>query len=422
MRAALAMNSAGTLHETLEVITEQARFVVGAHQSISSFTIDQQWAQAVTAISLSDKYAAYRSYDEKPDGTGIYRLVCEQNRPFRMTQEELVAHPAFHHFSWAAGRHPPIRGWLAAPLVDRHGKNLGLIQLSDKYEGEFNEEDEAILVQLAQMASVATENARLRDERTELLARERAARAEMEEALKARDVFVSVASHELRTPLTTLRLQLDGLSRMASKIIDETLRKQLLSRVVVLRRQHERLEALIGQLLDISRITTGRLDFNLEPVDLSQVVLDVVTRFSEVAEIAKCPLEVDLPEELIGEWDRMRLDQIVTNLLSNALKYGAGKPVEIRAGSHEGRAFLRVVDHGIGIAEAEQSRLFRRFERLVSDRHYGGLGLGLWIVRQIVERLGGTIRVESKLGEGSTFIVDLPLIQPHPRSSPSPSP
>ena len=158
--ASLVINSAHSVGEVLQAVTEKARAIVGAHQSVTSIVVDGTWARAINAISLSDKYAAWRTYDEQPDGSGIYRLICEMNRPLRMTQAEMEAHPAWRGFGKAAGKHPPMRGWLAAPLTGRHGRNVGLIQLSDKYEGDFTEEDEGILVQLAQMASVAVENAR----------------------------------------------------------------------------------------------------------------------------------------------------------------------------------------------------------------------------------------------------------------------
>ncbi|KYF74805.1 hypothetical protein BE11_49730 [Sorangium cellulosum] len=162
--ASLAVNSAPSLDRMLAEITERARSLIGAHQSVISMTRDQNWAQAINAVSLSDKYAAYRGYDAKTTGSGIYTLACQQNRPLRMTQAELEAHPAWRGFGGEASRHPPMRGWLAAPLVARDGSNIGLIQLSDKVEGEFTGDDESILMQLAQLASVAIENARLREE------------------------------------------------------------------------------------------------------------------------------------------------------------------------------------------------------------------------------------------------------------------
>jgi GAF domain-containing protein len=158
--ASRAINSGRSVGDVLRAVTDKAREIVPAHQAVTSVVIDGNWARAINAISLSDKYAAWRAYTEQPDGSGIYRLVCEMNRPLRMTQAELEAHPAWHGFGKAAGRHPPMRGWLAAPLTGRHGRNIGLIQLSDKYEGDFTEEDEAVLVQLAQMASIAIENVR----------------------------------------------------------------------------------------------------------------------------------------------------------------------------------------------------------------------------------------------------------------------
>ena len=158
--ASRRMNSASSVGEVLEVVAEKAREIVGAHQSAASVVVGGNWAQATNAVSLSDKYAGWREYDERPDGSGIYRLVCQMNRPLRMTQAELEAHPAWRGFGKAAAKHPPMRGWLAAPFTGRHGRNIGLIQLSDKHEGDFTEGDEAILVQLAQMASIAIEKAR----------------------------------------------------------------------------------------------------------------------------------------------------------------------------------------------------------------------------------------------------------------------
>ncbi len=158
--AALAITLARSLNEVLQAVTEQARKLVGAHQSTTSLLVSKDWAKAMHAVSLSDKYAAWREYDERPDGSGIYRVVCQLNRPMRMTQAELETHPAWHGFGNAAGRHPPMRGWLAVPVTRRDGRNIGLIQLSDKDEGEFTEEDEAVLVQLARLVSVAIEKVR----------------------------------------------------------------------------------------------------------------------------------------------------------------------------------------------------------------------------------------------------------------------
>jgi len=144
----------------LELITEKARELVGAHQATTSVAFGEDWTKALHAVSLSDKYAAWRTYDERPDGSGIYRLVCQLNRPIRLTQAELEAHPAWRGFGAAAERHPPMRGWLAVPLTGRGGRNVGVIQLSDKYDGDFSETDEADLVELGRLASVALNETR----------------------------------------------------------------------------------------------------------------------------------------------------------------------------------------------------------------------------------------------------------------------
>jgi PAS domain S-box-containing protein len=153
-----------TLDGTMQEVAEQARGVIGAHQAIVSLTMGRDWAQAINALSLSEKYARYRDFLDMPDGSGIYALVCESNQAMRLTQAELEAHPRWRGFGKFAEAHPPMRGWLAVPLTGRSGKNIGLLQLSDKYEGEFTKQDEYVAIELAQLASIAIENAQLLEE------------------------------------------------------------------------------------------------------------------------------------------------------------------------------------------------------------------------------------------------------------------
>ncbi len=228
---------------------------------------------------------------------------------------------------------------------------------------------------------------------------------EMRRALRARDEFLSVASHELRTPLTTLGLQLEGLLRtMSGGTADEAVTRRLR----VARAQATRLEGLVDRLLDVSRIVGGALSLTLETVDLSEIVLQVADAVRPQAEAVRSPLRVETVPGLVGQWDRRRLEQVLLNILSNALKFGPGKPIEIRTEARAGAAALRVRDHGVGMTAEQMARLFVRFERAASECHYPGLGLGLWISRQIVDALGGTITVESQPGEGATFTVLLP--------------
>jgi signal transduction histidine kinase len=231
----------------------------------------------------------------------------------------------------------------------------------------------------------------------------------LQDAIRARDEFLSVASHELKTPLTSLGLRLHALARAIAADPDSALSQRYGREVAAMKRQVTRLAELIDGLLDVSRISTGRLRIHREPVDLAALVQEMVARFVPEAERVGSTLNVRPMAACVGSWDRLRMEQVVSNLLSNALKYGAGQPVHVHVEEDGGRARLWVRDEGIGIDEAAHARIFQKFERAVSERHYGGLGLGLYVVRTLVEAMGGTIRVESQLGAGATFIVDLPL-------------
>lgn len=226
-----------------------------------------------------------------------------------------------------------------------------------------------------------------------------------EESIRARDEFLAIASHELRTPLTSLSLKLQGLARNLQK--DPAVAAAVLPALEVALRQTRRLDELVDELLDVSRITQGRLDMRIEDVDLSAVVEDVVERYRETAARAGCEVRL-ATDVVVGRWDRARLEQVFVNLLSNALKYGAGTPIDVRVRREGALATLSVQDRGIGIPAEDQTRIFERFERAAPVQHFSGFGLGLWIVRCIVEALGGTLAVESAPGEGSTFTVKLP--------------
>jgi PAS domain S-box-containing protein len=233
------------------------------------------------------------------------------------------------------------------------------------------------------------------------------------DAVRARDEFLSIASHELRTPLSSLTLQLDMLVRPPQGALAPPLSPdQVKEKLAVASRQVERLSRLITQLMDLSRIRAGHLTLEPEPVDLSALVRDVAARFADEAEATQSPLAVSADSPAAGQWDRLRMEQVATNLLTNALKFGSGKPIEVSVTEAGPVVRLCVRDHGIGIAPEENDRIFQRFERGAAARAFGGMGLGLYIVRQIVEAHGGTIRVESQPRAGSTFTVELPREPP----------
>ncbi len=239
---------------------------------------------------------------------------------------------------------------------------------------------------------------------------------ELRRALDARQEFLSIASHELKTPITALTLQLDAILRAAQRGDDTLPREWVVDRFGGARRQVVRLVQLVDSLLDLSRIDAGRFRLNLDAVDFVAVFRESVERFRDELARAKCPLILRARGSIHGVSDAQRVDQVVTNLLSNAVKYGHGAPVEATIEAVGDRLRFSVRDEGIGIAEGDQGRVFERFERAVSDRRYGGFGLGLFIAREIVRALGGEISVVSAPGRGSLFTVELPR-----ESRPSPT-
>jgi signal transduction histidine kinase len=239
----------------------------------------------------------------------------------------------------------------------------------------------------------------------------RRARDEVHRLLQLRDEFISVAGHELKTPLTPIWIQTQMLARTMRASPEVVRTEKIRSYLELCNRQLEALGRLIETLLDVSRIRLGSFSLKTEPgVDLVEVAREVVGRHQPQWESAHAPvtLHVDAPPPC-GHWDRVRLEQVVGNLLSNAIKYGGGHPIEVAVSCKTHTASLKIKDHGIGISAEDQARLFNRFERAVSIRSFGGLGLGLYITRQIVTAHGGTIRVESQPGAGATFFVELPL-------------
>jgi PAS domain S-box-containing protein len=284
---------------------------------------------------------------------------------------------------------------------------IGLRKDGTEFAAELSTKLHTYQGRLLRLAAVRDISDRQRAEHERLTRiQEQAARAAAQEAIRLRDEFISIASHELRTPITSLLLRLDVFARHS----DTQGPKDIETYAIRTRRQLARMERLVQELLDVSRLGAGQLTLTKESVDLEELVNNVVDSLAEDLRRAGCEVAVHSAGPLEGRWDRLRLEQVVENLLRNALIYGAGKPITLTiARGSEGRAVISVEDHGMGIDKAMQDKVFLRFERGVSAHHYGGLGLGLYISRQIVEAHQGTVRVESELDKGSTFIVELPL-------------
>jgi signal transduction histidine kinase len=240
--------------------------------------------------------------------------------------------------------------------------------------------------------------------------------AEYRQALEARDEFFSVATHELKDPLFSLQLSLQLLRHSAER--HGEVPAHVLHHMDVSERQIARLARLIDNLLDVSRIANRRLQLDLEALDLCELVHQVAGRFQNQASSAATPLASEGCEPVIGYFDRLKLEQVVGNLLSNAIKYGGGNPVTVRVRGEDGTAVVEVEDRGAGIPSEDQARIFERFERASKGHKKASLGLGLYIVRSLVEAHGGTVGVRSEPGKGSTFIVELPRNRLQPGECP----
>lgn len=235
-------------------------------------------------------------------------------------------------------------------------------------------------------------------------------RERLAQAVSSRDEFLSIASHELKTPLTALRLQAQLTQRNLEKGSKDFFTEDRMNRFAnSLDTQVDRLTNLVDDMLDISRIQSGKFIFSFQNGRLDHLVRDVLHRMTPALEHAGCELLMEIQDPIEADFDPFRIEQVLINLLSNAMKYGAGRPIHVRLGTEGEEAVLSVQDHGIGIAPENHRRIFERFERAISANDISGLGLGLFIVRQILDTHGGAIRVESALGEGATFTVSLPL-------------
>jgi signal transduction histidine kinase/PAS domain-containing protein len=255
--------------------------------------------------------------------------------------------------------------------------------------------DRDLAERLAHHIALSLENARLYDR--------------ARQALRAREEFLSIAAHELRGPLSVMSLAVQTLRQ---RDVPEPTRDRMLSLV---EREGRRLTRFAEDITDITRIRAGALHFDDAEVDLVEVVREVVMRLAPDIERSGSPVSIEAAHAVVGRWDRVRLDQAVTNLITNALKFGLGRPIEVSAAAADRWATLVVSDRGLGVRASQREAIFRPFERAVPVRHYGGLGLGLFIVRTIVTRYGGTVHVEPGDHGGSRFVVRIPQAGVHER-------
>ncbi|MDQ3337566.1 MAG: GAF domain-containing sensor histidine kinase, partial [Myxococcota bacterium] len=287
------------------------------------------------------------------------------------------------------------RSILCVPIA-RLGKLTGMFYLENNLlGGAFRAERLVALEVLAAQTAISIDNSRLYDR--------------SQEAILLRDEFLSIASHELKTPLTPLRLRLEALAEHAQQgTLDDVTSARIARLAESSNTQLMRLTRLIDALLDVSRIQLGELSLEVEPTDLAEIAIAVVEQTRDALVAARCTITLDAPDAVPGTWDRVHLEQAITSLVLNAIKYAPGSPIEIVVEATDDRARLAVTDRGIGIAAEDLSRIFDRFERVRSAANVGGLGLGLFLARQVIVAHGGTLEVKSRPGVATSFVIDLP--------------
>ena len=290
-------------------------------------------------------------------------------------------------------------------FISKTGKMIWVQVYISAVRNEINE-----LLHYIVIIDDVTEQKIAEETREKILKQEQEARHEAQKAVAIREEFLSIASHELKTPLTALTLQIQLINRLVKQERFKDLSHEKRSLLTRLSEQNlQRFSKLIDDLLDVTRISRGHLIIKKEEINLTELIKEVIDRFQMELLSSGSDIEFKYDNDVIGFWERLRIDQVVTNLLSNAIKFGEGKKIIIDLHVSHDTAKLSVQDFGIGISKENQIRIFEQFERAVSSKSFGGLGLGLYIVKQIVEGHGGSITVESEPGKGSKFVVELPL-------------
>lgn len=390
---ATRLAAAHDVGSVLGVVTEESRKLIGAHLASTGCRANPFSPGLVHAVSYSEIYEKWRGIDYQAliESLDLPEEMRSSSRPLRMTAEDLSRKRMKAGSPPENVDLPPMRCWLAVPLVGRSGRNIGLVHLLNKYQGDFTDDDEYILSQLAQMASVALENARLYQE--------------LKDNDRRKNEFLAMLAHELRSPLAAIKN-----AARVSKVTDR--QDQINWSLSVIDRQVVNLARLIDDLLDVSRITRGKIRLRPENLDVGKTIDAAVEAIDPLLRARKHELSVSLRPGLRVQADPTRFEQILVNLLSNAAKYTeAGGHIQIEAAQEGGEIVIKVCDDGIGISSENLSRMFELFaqgDRTLA-RSEGGLGIGLTIVKSLVELHGGSVSAASDgLNQGSRFIVRLP--------------
>lgn len=406
--AAASLQIAGvqTVDEVMEIAANRARELSGARMALVHCWASDVAPSARFHTSFGKGYENWQGLLPPPDSAGIYRALREKQYPIRLSPEELARHPGYLQFEVKGGRPPPLHGLLAVPLTSSGADVIGALVISNKAGGQFDAEDEAILVQLAQIASAGIESVRLKEalrthtEELEVRVAERT--AELDDSNRELDAFAYSVAHDLRAPLRAMHGFADAVLEDYGGTFDEAGRDYL-KRIV---KAAKSMDTLIQDLLAYSRVGRTRLD--LEPVALAELVQESIMELHQEVETSGAEVDVAVPPLTVLA-HRVTLKQVLLNLISNALKFvapGKAPRVRIWAVARQGAVEICVRDNGIGIAPEHRDRIFKVFERLHGAESYPGTGIGLSIVKKGLTRMQGEIGVESD-GGGTTFKASL---------------
>ncbi len=394
-----AFSSALTSNEVYDVIFTEAFSAVSAS------------AGAVVNLSPDKKFAEIkRLTGYKTDGHKDV-MSFSIDAPFHVTWSLRHGEPLFMEdikeieerfpIPYAVFIKEGVKSSAVVPLIIG-SEAVGVLVFNFTSTKIFDVQEKEFLIALSAQCSQALHRAQLYEE--------------ARKAIEVRDEFLSIASHELRTPLTPLKLQFQGLARQVRKHDGANLSYDKILKIVESSdKQVNRLANLIDDLLDVSRISSGRLTLSPEAFNLAEMVEEVVSNYSHQFKAADSVVSFGDLQPVVGYFDKVRIEQVLINLLTNASKYAPGKPIHIDLTEKNNIVRLVVRDEGPGIAKENHTRIFDRFERVRDRDNVGGLGLGLYISKQIVEAHKGKIKVESELHQGSSFIVELPLYSSEPR-------
>lgn len=398
--AAMAVSTGRSVEETLEIITQRAREMAGVRQATTNFVVDSDWSRQRFATARAPGESDDVRPTVQPDGTGIFAIICQSNQAVRVSREELATHPLWKALSESPPWQPPEKNWLAVPLVGLDGKNVGLIQLTDKQAGEFNAEDEAILQQLARLAAAALEVRHARESLEHVVeqrtAELRRANNELRGQYDELRQFTDLASRDLQSPLDAIQSS----GELLADALRDNLGDEAFASLHRIRMDAGRMRALIDDLLSLTRVGSCELRrqrFSLHDcVDRATAELEQPIR-STGASITRD----DLP---VVSADPHLLGQVFAHLLGNALKFVNTTPaIHVTAELADGQWVYGVRDNGIGIAADQFDRAFQPFQHVHNEDYVQGTGIGLAICQKAIQRHGGRIWIESTPGAGSHF-------------------